>query len=248
MVTSREMISGAVSPTYAVVPSGGRACLNGCLESLLPQVDTLFLVRTGEFVYEPLGSVLDSKICFIDDIDPPKNISRWWNRGIAAAAAYATAFHQSEWNVLVVNDDVVACPQLTTTLDAAMRRRQTEGRPCDLLRGQSPVLAYPDNYPPHRRTEFHTAPGQVQLSTRISGWCFMLRGESNLQADEQFEWFYGDDDLDWRAREQGGAVMVPDCPVEHLSPGKLTAESVELTARTHVDRQLFHSKWSALPH
>lgn len=232
-----------VKPTYAVVPSGGRDCLNGCLESLLPQIDTLFLVRTDEFVYEPFGSFLDSKISFIDDIEQPKNISRWWNRGIAASAAYARAFGQAEWNVLIVNDDVVSCPQLVRALDVGLREPTLSVPP-----GARPVLAYPDNYPPYSRAEFHAAPGQVQLSTRISGWCFMLRGETEIQADERFQWFYGDDDLDWRCREQGGAVMVPGCAVEHLHPNELTHASPELSARTHVDRQLFHSKWGTLPH
>lgn len=224
-----------MTPTYVVVPSNGRDCLTGCLVSLLDQADTLFLIRTEEF---SVPDIKTTKLSFITDTTQPKNISRWWNLGITAAASYAKAFHQDEWNVLIVNDDIVACPQLVETLNAGLRG----------LRTRTPVLAYPDNWPPYGRAEFHSTPGQVQLSTRLSGWCFMLRGETRLLADEQFEWFYGDDDLDWRAREQGGAVMVPGCPVEHLHPNELTAASLELSARTHLDRQLFAAKWGALPH
>ena len=36
-------------PSYAVVPSYGRACLKECLEALLPQVTRVFLVQTQEF-------------------------------------------------------------------------------------------------------------------------------------------------------------------------------------------------------
>ena len=232
-----------MTPTYAVVPSAGRECLDGCLASLLDQVDTLFLIRTEEF---GLPDIDTPKLSFITDTTQPKNISRWWNLGITAAASYAKAFRQSEWNVLIVNDDIIACPQLVSALDSGMRGGDMT---YDDPRGTArPVLAYPDNYPPYGRTSFHGTPGQVDLSTRISGWCFMLRGEVNLLADEQFQWHYGDDDLDWRCREQGGAVMVPGCPVEHLHPNELTAASPELSARTHADRQLFLAKWSALPH
>jgi GT2 family glycosyltransferase len=231
-----------VTPTYAVVPSAGRECLDGCLNHLLPQVDTLFLIRTEEF---GLPDIDTDKLSFITDTASPRNISRWWNLGITAAASYAKAFRQEEWNVLIVNDDVLAGANLTEYLDHGLRSMNSDaGGPPP---GARPVLAYPDNYPPYGRTEFHTAPGQVQLSTRISGWCFMLRGEVNLLADEQFQWHFGDDDLDWRAREQGGAVMVPFCPVKHLHPNESTEASPELTARTHVDRQLFYDKWSVLP-
>jgi GT2 family glycosyltransferase len=231
-----------VTPTYAVVPSSGRECLTGCLVSLLDQVDTLFLIRTEEF---SVPDIKTTKLSFITDTTQPKNISRWWNLGITAAASYARAFRQSEWNVLVVNDDVVACPQLVSALDSGMRGGDMT---YDDPRGDArPVLAYPDNYPPYNRAGFHGTPGQVQLSTRLSGWCFMLRGEVNMLADEQFQWHFGDDDLDWRAREQGGAVMVPGCPVEHLHPNESTEASPELTARTHIDRQLFAAKWGALP-
>lgn len=230
-----------MTPTYAVIPSGGRDCLYDGLKALLPQVDTLFLVRTEEFGFRPFWSFLDSKMSFIDDFEQPKNISRWWNYGITAAAQYARAFSQPEWNVLIVNDDVIPCAQLVQSLDAGLRTQT-------MYPGSRPVLAYPDNYPPYSRWGFHTTPGQVQLSTRISGWCFMLRGEVNLLADERLAWFYTDDHLDWRAREQGGAIMVPDCPVEHLHPNELTNASSELTAQTHVDRQTFQRIWGALPH
>lgn len=230
-------------PTYAIVPSLGRECLAGCLASLLPQVEVLFLIKTADFTVPDVAVGLADRLSIFDDLAQPKSISRWWNEGIVAATAYARAFGQGEFNVLIVNDDVVACPQLVSTLNAGLRH------PSSFVPTTArPVLAYPDNYPPYNRGDFHGTAGQVQLSTRISGWCFMLRGETGITADEQFQWFYGDDDLDWRCRESGGAVMVPGCPVEHLYPNQLTAASAELSARTHVDRQRFAAKWGTLPH
>jgi hypothetical protein len=234
-------------PTYAVMPSMGRSCLKDALDSLLPQVECLFLVKTEDFTTPGLDPQYADRLSVTDDLRRPKNISRWWNIGITAATAYARVFRQAEFNVLVVNDDIVACPQLVTTLDAGLRGQHDAVRRSSPP-GARPVLAYPDNWPPYNRAGFHGTAGQVQLSTRISGWCFMLRGEKGVTADENLAWHYGDDDLDWRCREYGGAVMVPGCAVEHLHPNELTARSAELSARTHVDRGVFLAKWGALPH
>jgi hypothetical protein len=238
-------------PTYAVVPSMGRDCLKDCLRSLLGQVTTLFLIKTEDFTPDLSGIPGTDRIAFISDLHRPRNISRWWNVGLNAAEQGARAFRQPEWNVLIVNDDVIACPQLTGTLNQAMRDRvivgDTQGQAAQALRECDPVLAYPDNFRGDRCT-FHRTPGAVDLTTRISGWCFMLRGETGIRTDEQFQWFYGDDDLDWTCRARGGALMVPGCAVEHLHPNELTAASAELSARTHIDRQLFTDKWQTLPH
>lgn len=234
-------------PTYAVVPSLGRECLTGCLESLLPQVDVFFLVRTEGFTLPDLDPATADKVSVIDDQRQPKNISRWWNLGITAATAYARIFREPEFNVLVANDDIVASPNLVASLDAGLRGAHRAVREVSPASAR-PVVAYPDNWPPYTRAVFHDQAAPVDLSARMSGWCFMLRGEAGLTADEQFEWFYGDDDLDWTARQTGGTVMVPGCPVEHLHPNQLTSASAELSARTHVDRGLFRAKWGTLPH
>lgn len=220
-------------PTYAVLPSLGRECLTDCLESFLPQIDLLFLVRTEEYgIPEIADDRLQGRIVVIDDLIRPRNIQRWWNLGITAAEAQVRMLGQKEWNALVINDDVIAPPHLSAALSAAMR-------------DTSAILAYPD--PAGTRSVLLTTPS-ADTSTRITGWCFMIRGESGLMADEQFEWWYGDNDIDWTARGRGGSLLVPGCAVRHLYPGGTTSASAELTARTHVDRRLFEAKWSGLPH
>lgn len=234
------------TPTYAVVPSLGRECLQRCLDSLLPQVDVLVLVQTADF-QSPVW-VDGGKLAMIKDLSEPKNIHRWWNLGIDTAASYARMKGQSQWNVLIVNDDVISPPHLVETLDAGMREREINGQYFPLLRARNPVLAYPDNFSGDRCVLNRTA-GPVDLTTRISGWCFMIRGESGLRAEESLLWWYGDDHLDWQAREMGGALMVPGCKVEHLYPGQLTGASEELTAQTHRDRRMFEFLWSGrTPH
>jgi hypothetical protein len=234
-------------PTYAVMPSMGRECLKGALEALLPQVEALFLIRTEEFTGPTLDSRFTDRLSLMDDLTRPKNISRWWNIGITAATAYARIFGQSRFNVLVVNDDVISPGDLVERLDAGLRGGHREVEAVSPP-GARPVLAYPDNWEPFNRAVFHGTPGGVPLNTRISGWCFMLRGEAGLMADERLQWFYGDDMVDWQARQMGGAVMVPGCPVKHLHPNELTAADPELTAQTHRDRATFFEIWGGLPH
>lgn len=231
-------------PTFAVVPSFGRPCFEQAMKSVIPQVTHTYVIATESFDFTP-GDYVD----VIADFNRPKNISRWWNRGIDAAAHHADLIGASAWNVLVMNDDVIAPAGTARVLAQALRHRVINDEPCQALRAQLPVVAYPDNFQPDRpRFVFHQEAGPVDLTTRMSGWFFMIRGESGIRADETFEWFYGDDDLDWRAREMGGAVMVPGCAVTHLYPNEETARRPELTARTHVDRELFLAKWGKAPH
>lgn len=229
-------------PTFAVIPTFGRPCFEQAAKSVIPQVERTFVIKTQPFDMAP-GTLVD----VVEDYTRPKNISRWWNHGIRGAAVHARLLGATAWNVLVMNDDVIACPHLVRTLSAALRLGKLEGYPADEIENSWPVLAYPDNFVGDRYA-LNLNPGPVDLTTRISGWCFMLQGEAHLYADESLEWFYGDDDLDWSARTMGGALMVPGCAVEHLHPNEETARQPELTARTHVDREVFLAKWGRTPH
>lgn len=196
-----------------VIPSLGRECLGAAMASLLPQVDRLLLVKTS-FYAHPFAN--DGRVVAVHDMEQPKNISRWWNRGLSVAARWAELHGEDTWSVLVANDDIVAPPHLVRTLEGAMR-------------AGTDVLAWPSQ--PDRGCD------------KIAGFCFMVRGESGLRADESLVWWYGDDDLLLQAREQGGAVCVPDCSVDHRHPSELTFESAELSAQTHRDRETFLAKW-----
>jgi hypothetical protein len=74
----------------------------------------------------------------------------------------------------------------------------------------------------------------------ITGWCFMLRGESGIMADPQFHWWWGDNDIELQAREKGGAVAVSGCQVRHLHPG---GHDHHMSRRIAVDAELFRKKW-----
>lgn len=229
-------------PVFVVMPTFGRPCFGPAMMSVIKQVDHAFVIRTEDFTFTP-----GDRVSVITDLSRPKNIHRWWNLGITAAAWRAKDLGASVWNVLIMNDDVIACPHLVRTLGQALRHGIADGRIHPALYDASPVLAYPDNFTGDR-VAFHRAPGFVDPTTRISGWCFMIRGESGLRADERFVWWYGDNALDCEARRMGGAVMVPGCKVEHLHPNEATAADPELTAQTHRDRETYMQLWGHLPH
>jgi hypothetical protein len=60
-------------------------------------------------------------------------------------------------------------------------------------------------------------------------------------------WWYGDDDLDWEAREKGGALLVPGIPVEHRDPNGAMRDRPELHAQAGRDRATFKAKWGRTP-
>ena len=90
-----------------------------------------------------------------------------------------------------------------------------------------------------------TEPGIVNIYYRMTGWAFMLRGEAGLLADEQFHWWTGDQDLDWRARQRGGMLMINGGWMENRFPnGYCTGYRAE---RIAVDMQNFVDKWQMRP-
>lgn len=196
-------------PVCAVVPSYGRECLKDCLASLFPQVDALVLVQTSWFFTEA-----NPKLFCVPWYreDRELNISEWWNAGLDVASRM---FGQPEWNVLVVNDDVIAPPDLAAVLGTALRKGTAD-------------LAWPPD-PGGRRAGL------------ITGWCFMMRGESGIRADPALRWYHGDDDLYLQAQARGGVISVDGCQVTHRHPGghdQLMREQIE------KDADHFGRKWA----
>lgn len=151
-----------------------------------------------------------------------RNISRWWNLGLDRLVHLGLM----QWNALVLNDDTRLGP------GAAWRL-------ADTMRAHAAAIAYPGT-----SERLLTAPSL----DRITGWCFMLRGEGGLRADEQLAWWYGDNDLDWKARLRGGAVTVPGVDVHHSDPNGYTNRIPALAAQAGRDRDLFLARWGRLPH
>lgn len=205
------------APTWAVIPSEGRACLHPCIASLRGQVDGIVLVANQGYTATDVPGVI-----VVHDPAPDRNISRWWNLGLDRLVSLGLM----EWNALVLNDDTRVEAGAVQRLAATMRRHRA-------------ALAYPGP-----REQILTTIG----GERITGWCFMLRGESGLRADQSMAWWYGDNDLDWRARTAGGTVTVPGVDVHHSDPNGYTVRVPELTAQAGRDRETFMARWGRLPH
>jgi hypothetical protein len=168
-----------------------------------------------------------------EPMDPP-NISRLWNTGLEVAEYEATSRGYEEWDVAVLNSDVVLPRDWMTRMSAAMRSGPA-------------VLAYPDQFGGYR-TILHQRAEPVPLTQRITGYAHVMRGEAHLRYDESMAWWYSDDDLDWTARVRGGALLVPGVGVVHRDPNGSTNAREELQIQAGKDRETFRNKWGRTPH
>lgn len=217
----------------AVIPARDRHdLLADCITSVVDQVDRVIVIdNLSDPPIDP--EPWDGKVGVASlPIDPP-NISTLWNVGIALADAGAHRMGAEAWDVAVLNSDVVVPSGWIDGLSTAMR-------------STTAVLAYPDQHGGSEQI-LHWEPGPIDLRQRITGYAYMLRGEHGLRLDEDFAWWFGDDDLDWRARKQGGALLVPGLAVEHRCPNISTNERPELAAQAGRDRETFRRKWGRTP-
>jgi hypothetical protein len=217
----------------AVIPTRDRHDLvHDCIESVVDQVDQVIVVDNGSD--PPIDpEPWHGKVCVVSTpLDPP-NISILWNAGIALVDAAAGIRGAAQWDIAVLNSDVTVPRRWIEPLSAAMRSTPA-------------VLAYPDQHGGKRRI-LHTKAGPVDLRTRITGYAYMLRGEAGLCLDESMAWWASDDDLDWRAREQGGSLLVPGLAVEHRCPNGSMYERPELQKQAGRDMETFRTKWGLTP-
>ena len=217
----------------AVIPTRNRHdMLADCINSIVDQVDRVIVIDNQSA--PPIDpEPWHGRVGVVSvPIDPP-NISTLWNVGLALADAGAHQHGADVWDIAVLNSDVVVPAGWVHTLSTAMR-------------ATSAVLAYPDQHAGAEQL-LHTKAEPVDLRQRITGFAYMLRGETGLRADESMAWWFGDDDLDWRAREQGGALLVPGIPVEHRCPNGSMYERPELGEQAGRDRETFARKWGRTP-
>ncbi|HSC26847.1 MAG TPA: hypothetical protein VLD67_06210 [Vicinamibacterales bacterium] len=217
----------------AVIPTRDRHdMLADCINSVVDQVDRVIVIdNLSDPPIEP--DPWDGKVgVAVLPIDPP-NISTLWNVGLALADAAAHRAGADAWDIAVLNSDVVVPPGWIGKLSTAMR-------------STTAVLAYPDQHG-GQQAILHTRAEPIDLRQRITGYAFMMRGEHGLRFDESLAWWFGDDDGDWRAREEGGALLVPGLAVEHRCPNGSMYERPELQEQAGRDRETFQAKWGRTP-
>ena len=179
--------------------------------------------------------IAHERVTVLHDHDTPKNIQRWWNVGLRHVYnvwAYCHTLHDptQEFVVAVLNDDLL--------VPAGFVQRLADGITWTGAAAASPGLGL--------RTPVMKIEG-LETHYRMLGYAFALRGSLKLLADESFGWWYGDNDLDWQARQRGGTALVGGGweGFKHLYPDSTTTG--ELAAQAQRDRQTFVEKWGRPP-
>lgn len=217
-------------PRYAVITSYNRPDVAlDCIGSIGNQADTIFVVDNSDEKPVPMPDDFSSVTPYyvLPYPDQPVNLSALWNIGIKAAHADAERMGAELWDVAIFNDDCIVPGDWFERVQKAMR--DTTAVACCT----GPV------------TSFTQTPGPVPLHMRLTGWAFMLRGETGLLADEErFHWWCGDDDIDWSARQQGGMLMIRGGAVENRFPNGYT--NGYRAARVATDMENFVNKWNGM--
>jgi glycosyltransferase involved in cell wall biosynthesis len=217
-------------PTWAVVPTKNRHdIVRGLLKSLVGQVDHFVVVDNND-TPDDYTDVHPHWITTIHHPGYPPNLSELYNIGMDCAATLLQG--TLEWNLVLLNDDVLCPPAWAQSLSDAMRASPA-------------VLAYTDRLGRAEPT-LYTQPPTSPLETCMFAAC-MMRGEAYLRWDERFKWWYGDTDLDYRCRQAGGVLAVPGPVPDHLHPSAQTFADAVLSAQTHQDREAFARKWNGVP-
>jgi len=204
---------------FMTVPTAGNRM--HLLTSLMDQCglprERIVIVATRPEVDLPEGTIIT------EDFGPP-NIQRWWSAGIEEAQSRGAT------SVAVVNDDISMTPQTLPALERA-------------LFSTGAAIASPSR--PEFCTGLHKRP-LIPYEPRLWGSLWVLRLDSGLRPDPGYVWWYGDNDLDIRARRDHGGVVLVDVEYQHLHPGEGTAASEELRAQTDIDARRFETQYARL--
>lgn len=214
---------------YAVIPSGFRPEeLRNLVTRLVADDVNVVIVDTG---YDRMR-IAHPLVTVVQDHAQPKNIQRWWNMGLGLVYEWESQNEGAEeFIVAVLNDDVVVPAGFVQTLASAIE--QTGAAAASPLPGLSSGAMM--------------ITGTGVYGYRMAGFAFALRGSLGLLADESFVWWYGDNDLDWQARQKGGVAHVGGAweGFQHLYPNSTTVG--ELAEQANRDRETFVAKWGRAP-
>jgi GT2 family glycosyltransferase len=191
-----------------------------CVAAIATQVDMLAVVAHGmpDYVWEVLGAYTKPSrpaLMVIPYEAEVLNISKMWNMGFAAAEHYAVygTGYQRQYDVAVLNDDAIVPPDW-------FKRVVLEMRLMSAAAGAAARAGDP----------------------RMAGFAFIVDGDSGIRADEQFEWWYGDDDIARQANSLGGVAQPWGLDVEHRHPNSTTVGILAEKARD--DRGRYKRKWN----
>ena len=172
--------------------------------------ERIVVVETAPGVEVPDGVVR------VESFGPPRS-QEWWTQGIDEAARRgATA-------VAVLNDDIRLTPQTLEALHAALLETGA-------------AIASPSR--PGIRDGVHKRP-LIPYEPRLWGSIWVLNLATGLRPDTRYVWWYGDNDLDLRARRHHGGVVLVAVEYEHVHPSTATFQRPELLAIAAKDGERF---------
>lgn len=177
-------------------------------------------------------------VIFIRDMEQPPNLAKFWNNTLDQielwhqATTPDTTLSFPPYKVAVLTDDLDIPADWFGTVAEAMDRTGAAAGCSSGFQGrltQEILKTRPDG----------------DLANRMYGPAFILRGELQIRADERLKWWYNDTDMDWRARQYGGMIMVPGPYVHNKHPNESTiGVNAEQTGR---DREAFQDIWGHVP-
>lgn len=224
-------------PTFVVMPGKDRHEMTyDIVDQLQGQCDHLFLYDNGS---DPGYDLTDHGVDVgLGEVYAATGwpIHRMWNDGLERAEKVAAEMGAPEWNVAILNNDLEIPADFLAQLASGLRRRPDY------------MAAYPDVYGlkvPEHGVAITTSMGDGASKRSLAGYAFMVKGEQGLRFDEQFEWWYGDDDLERQIEKRGGQVVCCPTTVVHLEPNKSTAESPERLEMAKRDKERFFAKWGS---
>lgn len=199
-----------------------------CVRAISPQVDHIVVVQHLPNPNEGTEVSVrhDGGVSLLGHRQEIPNISRMWNQGLEQCAKVSP---RSVHEVAVLNDDAIVPPHWFRDVSAVM--------------GAHGAVAGAMTPDVKRGTYLDAANPPLP---RMPGFAFLLRENpaNPLRLDEQFQWWWGDTDLEWQARETGGVVLVPG-HVEHRHPNSTTVGVLAQIASD--DRERFVAKWGGAP-
>lgn len=206
---------------YAVIPTRDRPVdFDDCVRAILPQVDALIVIAhcpPGEngqpYVWATLEWLDAERLLRGCQVIPYHEDPPNISRMWNLGLDTAPVFAAGDrYDVAVLNDDVIVPPDWFDRVTAAMRTgRNAAG------------CVYRDWDP------------------RMTGYAFILDGDLGLRADEQFQWWFGDSDLQREAETMGGVAYAGGEDVIHRHPNSTTVGILAQIAEQDAIR--YQAKW-----
>lgn len=224
--------------TYVLMPAH-RAVLemaNEHLRSTGIPPERCVLVTNGRHPILPHESYAEHVLY---DASPDLNISRWWNIGLARATSDAI-FDEgiAKAEILFLNADCQISSKDVAILEYALRELDLS------MVGPDHRNLYPDLELGEAVVNTRLEP--IDHRKRVPGFCFMIPVMSTIRPDNRFRWWYSDDHIEWQARAEKGAAVIPGTTAHHPTHGGTLLNS---TLQRYADEDLekFIKEWGTVP-